>query len=112
MEIVHIRPKVSGHGSLGAYVTGFVLALVLTAAAFWLVMAKAAPAPVLLAAVLVLAAVQIGVHLRCFLHIDRSVEGRWNLIALILAAIIVLVVVVGSLWVVYELNAHMMPPMG
>lgn len=109
MRSMRSRRKDAGHDTLGSYVTGFILALFLTAAAFWLVMAKVAPAPILFVAILVLAAVQVGVHLRCFLHIDGSVEGRWNLIALMLAIVILFVVVVGSLWVVYELNAHMMP---
>lgn len=72
-------------------------------------MTEAASAPVLLVAILALAAVQIGVHLRCFLILDGSVEVWWNLIALILALIIALVMAAGSLWVVYKLDSHITP---
>ncbi|MCT7377865.1 cytochrome o ubiquinol oxidase subunit IV [Chelativorans salis] len=99
----------AGRGSLRSYFTGFLLSLALTITAFWLVKAEAAPAPVLLVAVLALAGVQIGVHLRCFLHVNGSVEGRWSLIALVLASLFVLVIVVGSTWVIHELDQHMMP---
>lgn len=97
------------HGSLRSYVTGFLLALVLTAVAFWLVMTAAAPTPILLVAILMLAAVQIVAHLRYFLHIDGSAEKRWTLVSLLLAILVVAIVVMGSLWVIRELNSHMMP---
>ena len=57
------------------------------------------------------AAVQVVVHMIFFLHMNGKVEGGWNLLALIFTAIVVLIVLSGSLWVMYHLQANMMPTM-
>lgn len=55
-----------------------------------------------------LAVVQIVVHLVYFLHMNTSSEERWNLVALLFTAMIIAIVVVGSLWIMYNLNINMM----
>ncbi|MEK9662825.1 MAG: cytochrome C oxidase subunit IV family protein, partial [Alphaproteobacteria bacterium] len=52
-----------------SYLTGLVLALILTAIPFGLVAAKALPAAATYGAIAVAALVQIVVHLRFFLHL-------------------------------------------
>ena len=47
-------------------------------------------------------------HLVYFLHLDSKSEGGWNLIAIVFAALIILIVVVGSLWIMWNLNYNMM----
>lgn len=54
------------------------------------------------------AVVQIVVHLVYFLHMNTKSEGGWNLIALIFTGLIIAIVVVGSLWIMYNLNVNMM----
>ncbi len=51
---------------------------------------------------------QILVHLHYFLHLDFSSEARWNLLALIFAVLIMVLFVVGSLWIMHNLNYRMM----
>lgn len=48
------------------------------------------------------------VHLVYFLHMNTSSEERWNLVALLFTAMIIGIVVVGSLWIMYNLNINMM----
>jgi cytochrome o ubiquinol oxidase subunit IV len=55
------------------------------------------------------AAVQIVVHMVYFLHMSPKVEGGQNLLALIFTLIIVLIVLSGSMWVMFHLNQNMMP---
>jgi cytochrome o ubiquinol oxidase operon protein cyoD len=63
--------------------------------------------------VIVLAAIaQILVHTVCFLHVNTSSEGGWTLMAYVFTAVIVLIVISGSLWIMYHLNANMMPMTG
>ena len=98
------------HGSLKGYLTGFVLSVVLTAIAFWLVMAKVfdhtgATETILL----VLAVVQIVVHMVYFLHMNAKSEGGWSLLALMFTIVLVIIALSGSLWVMYHLNTNMMP---
>ena len=90
--------------------TGFVLSLILTALAFWLVMAEVFAQPgVTVTLILALALVQIAVHMVFFLHLDTRSEGGWNLLALLFTAVLVLILLVGSLWVMYHLDHHLMP---
>lgn len=109
MSSVRGAGRRTDHGSLRFYITGFLLALILTALPFWLVMTAAAPAPFLIPAILTLGVAQIGVHLRYFLHINGSAAKRWDLVALVLAAVVAVIVMGGSLWVIHELDDHMMP---
>ncbi len=62
-----------------------------------------------LAVVVICAVVQVIVHLIYFLHLDSKSEGGWNLVAIVFSAIIILIVVVGSLWIMWNLNYNMMP---
>ncbi|WP_137931735.1 cytochrome o ubiquinol oxidase subunit IV [Mesorhizobium comanense] len=100
----------AAHGSLKTYLIGFVLSVILTAVPFWLVMTgaidnKQATAIVIMA----FAAVQIVVHMVFFLHMNTASEGGWSMLALIFTLILVVIVLTGSLWVMYHLNANMMP---
>ncbi|TRC72283.1 cytochrome o ubiquinol oxidase subunit IV [Mesorhizobium sp. WSM4307] len=98
------------HGSFKGYLTGFVLSVILTAIPFWLVMSgaidnKQATAIVVMA----FAVVQIVVHMVFFLDMNTASEGGWSMLALIFTLILVVIVLTGSLWVMYHLNANMMP---
>lgn len=48
------------------------------------------------------------VHLHGLLHLDSSSENRWNVAALILAVLIMLLFVRGSIWIMYSLHYRMM----
>lgn len=100
----------AAHGSFKTYLIGFVLSVILTAIPFWLVMSgaidnKQATAIVIMA----FAVVQIVVHMVFFLHMNTASEGGWSMLALIFTMILVVIVLTGSLWVMYHLNANMMP---
>jgi cytochrome o ubiquinol oxidase operon protein cyoD len=107
---IHAHGDTHGHGTLKSYVVGFVLSVVLTAIPFWLVMTGAlGDVQATVIAIMVMAAAQIVVHVVCFLHVDRSGEGGWTLVALVFTAVILLILIVGSLWIMYHLNSNMMP---
>ncbi|WP_315832272.1 cytochrome o ubiquinol oxidase subunit IV [Bradyrhizobium prioriisuperbiae] len=98
------------HGSLRSYLIGFGLSVVLTAIPFWLVMTGALgskQATVLV--VMAMAVIQIVVHMVYFLHMNARSEGGWTMMALIFTLIVVVIALSGSLWVMYHLNANMMP---
>ncbi len=100
----------SNHGSLRGYLTGFVLAAILTIIPFWLVMGhviESRQATILI--VLGLAAVQIVVHMIYFLHLDTKSENGWNMLAFIFTIVLVVIVLGASVWVMYNENANMMP---
>lgn len=98
------------HGSLRSYVIGFVASVVLTVIPFWLVMGNVLSNNLTTALVVMgLGAVQIVVHMVYFLHMNGKSEGGWTLMALIFTAIIVLIALVGSLWVMNHLHTNMTP---
>jgi len=102
----------AAHGSRKGYWTGFILSVLLTAPAFALVMTGAIGDTRITALVVTaLAAVQIVVHMVYFLHMNSKSESGWTLMALIFTVIIVVIAISGSLWVMYNMNANMMPNM-
>ncbi|MCL6404323.1 cytochrome o ubiquinol oxidase subunit IV [Dickeya dadantii] len=94
----------ASHGSVKSYLIGFVLSIILTVIPFGLVMDGSASHSVILLTVLGCAVVQILVHLVYFLHLNTSSEERWNVVAIVFTALIIAIVVVGSLWIM--MNAH------
>ncbi|SFC40169.1 cytochrome o ubiquinol oxidase operon protein cyoD [Polaromonas sp. OV174] len=100
----------ASHSTLSGYVTGFILAVFLTAVPFWLVMGKVFESNSTTALVLMaFAAVQIVVHMIYFLHMNTRSEGGWSFMALMFTLLIVGIALAGSLWVMYHMNANMMP---
>ncbi|HKR76578.1 MAG TPA: cytochrome o ubiquinol oxidase subunit IV [Rhodanobacter sp.] len=113
------HPPSSGHGddalhvhqgSLRGYLTGFALAAILTIIPFWLVMGHVFESHWLtITLVLLLAVVQIFVHIIYFLHLDTHSEGGWNMMAFIFTIVLVVIVLGASIWVMYNENSLMMP---
>lgn len=100
------------HISLKGYVTGFVLAVILTVIPFWLVMGKVFEKSSTTGIVLLsLAAVQVVVHMIYFLHMNAKVEKGWSMLATIFTIMVVFIMFSGSLWVMYHLNHNMMAGM-
>ena len=97
-------------GSLRSYLTGFALAAILTVIPFWLVMGHVLENHWLTTfIVLGLAVVQIAVHVFYFLHLNTRSEGGWNMMAFLLTVILVVILLIASIWVMYNENANMMP---
>ncbi|MBF6988655.1 MULTISPECIES: cytochrome o ubiquinol oxidase subunit IV [Cupriavidus] len=98
----------STHASFKGYAIGFILAVILTVIPFKLVMDGSMDKGTILWIILGMAAVQILVHLKYFLHLDTSSDQRSNVIALLFTALILVIVVAGSLWIMHNLNTNMM----
>jgi cytochrome o ubiquinol oxidase operon protein cyoD len=104
----------AGAGSKTTYVIGFVLSLILTGLAFLLVQIHLNhhhhyPSDnFLLVALVALAVVQLFVQLVFFLHLSRESKPRWNALALAFAITVVVILVIGSLWIMSNLNYRMM----
>jgi cytochrome o ubiquinol oxidase operon protein cyoD len=102
--------------SIATYVGGFLLSLLLTIVAYFLVQRHvsshhtAISHGVLVFMITSLAIIQLFVQLTFFLHVDSEPKPRWNLIALLFAALVLLIVVFGSLWIMNNLNYHMESP--
>ena len=96
------------HGSVSSYVIGFVLSVILTVIPFWAVMTGAFDRATLFAVIVVTAVVQIVVHLKYFLHLNFTKEGRIDTFSFIFTALIIVMVVALSVWIIYESVLMMM----
>jgi len=96
------------HGSFGSYTIGFVLAVILTVAAFALVTTGTLTGSNALFAIAGLALVQIIVHLIFFLHMNGSSAQRWNVTAFAFTVLTAVIVVGGTLWVMHNVSMNMM----
>ena len=108
MDQAPINNTGANRGSLKSYSTGFILAIVLTVISFALVMSGMLSRAAALFGLILAAVLQMLVHLHYFLHLDRSSEERWNLLALLFTVMILILFVGGSLWIIYNLNSRMM----
>jgi len=96
-------------GGLAKNVLGLAASAVLTLASFWVAgtgVVWGPGVPILLAA---LAIGQMGVHLVLFLHISSGPEGTNNILALAFGVFVVALVVFGSLIIMANLDAGMVP---
>jgi cytochrome o ubiquinol oxidase subunit IV len=95
--------------SLLVYSIGLVLAVILTATSFWAANTSLLWAPGIPLGLAVLAIAQMGVHLVFFLHITTGRDNTNNVLALAFGMLIVFLVVAGSIWIMANLNANMVP---
>ncbi|MFD1215886.1 MULTISPECIES: cytochrome o ubiquinol oxidase subunit IV [Microbulbifer] len=96
------------HGSVKSYLMGFVLSVILTAIPFWAVMTGQFDKVTTIWLVVLMAIVQVVVHLKYFLHLNFSSEGRANTFTFLFTALIIVMVVGLSVWILYSANAMMM----
>lgn len=100
--------------SKATYITGYVLSTILTLAAYVLVSVHINhqhnyPSDSFMQIALpVLAVIQLFVQMILFLGLGRDKKPRWNTYAFIFAGTIVLIIVIGSLWIMSNLNYRMM----
>ncbi|MCP1644914.1 cytochrome o ubiquinol oxidase subunit IV [Pseudomonas citronellolis] len=100
----------AGHGSLGSYAIGFVLSVILTAIPFAMVMTGSASRSAILVAIVVLAVMQILVHLKCFLHLNLTTpQGSQDVLAFIFTLVVILLLVGLSVWIIFSADLLMMP---
>lgn len=93
--------------TLTRYVIGFVLSLLLTLTAYWLVM-YGGPSQWLVASIIILAVVQMIVQLIFFLHLNEEATPRSKLMSFIFMAATLLIIVIGSIWIMANMNYNMM----
>jgi cytochrome o ubiquinol oxidase operon protein cyoD len=92
------------------YTVGLLGAVILTATSFWAANTSMLWGPGVALGLAVLAIAQMGVHLVFFLHITTGPDNTNNVLALAFGILIVSLVVIGSLWIMANLNDAMMPP--
>lgn len=104
------RESLSGNKqkTMGLYIAGYVASLILTLLAFGFVHYEVFTATALVTFITVLAFVQAIVQIICFLRLNiQSDSARWNFTAFVFTILVIVVVVAGTLWIMYNLNYRM-----
>ncbi|WP_370931698.1 cytochrome o ubiquinol oxidase subunit IV [Bartonella sp. DGB1] len=90
------------------YIIGFILSVILTLVAFFAVMNEwFTPVPTFFF-IFGLAILQMVVQILYFLHLGQSEDSRWNYGMLIFAAVLIFIVIGGSIWIIFNLNYNVM----
>ena len=95
-------------GDFKAYVIGFVSSLLLTGASFLMVIAKVLSGQALVFAIIGLALAQAICQLLYFLHVGQEAKPRWETGVFYFMIMVLLIIVVGSLWIMFDLNDRLM----
>ena len=95
-------------GMIKWYAAGFVLSLLLTLAAYFAVVEDLFNKDTLVVVVVGLAILQTFVQLLCFLKIGRENKPHWNTLIFLFAVSVVLMLVLGSMWIMYHLDYRLM----
>ena len=99
------------HGTFKSYIFGFIVSIVLTLASYIIVVDQIITSWILISAIISLGIVQALVQLLYFLHLGQESRPRWNLLVFLFMALVLVVIVFGSLWIMSNLNYRVMPSM-
>lgn len=98
----------TGQKRLSIYLTGVVLCVVLTLISFWTVLGNQLSRGQILTVIYLSAIAQFFVQLICFLRVNTQThQGRVNVMTLVFTGVVLLTVVAGSLWIMWNLNYYM-----
>jgi cytochrome o ubiquinol oxidase operon protein cyoD len=92
--------------TIARYLIGFVLSLILTLAAYVFV-TGGYHSPWTLAALGVLAIVQMVVQLMLFLHLGEEAGPRFKLWSFLFMGGSLIIIVIGSIWIIHNMNYNM-----
>lgn len=96
------------HGTLKSYIIGFIASLLLTSLSFFLVIGQVLSGKVLIYTLIGLAILQAIVQLLYFLHIGQEEKPRWETLIFCFTVLVLLIILIGSLWIMHDLDDRMM----
>lgn len=96
------------HGTLKAYLIGFFASLLLTLISFSLVITQAITGNALICTLVGLALVQAIGQLLYFLHLGEEAKPRWETFVFWFMLLVLLIVALGTLWIMFDLNNRVM----
>lgn len=94
--------------TLASLTIGFLLSLGLTISAYLVAVGNIKDSMTAVGVLVVLAATQLVIQLVFFLHFGEEKRPRWNMWSFVFMALVLFIVVAGSMWIMYHLNYNMM----
>jgi cytochrome o ubiquinol oxidase operon protein cyoD len=105
---MHLPDFGTGQKKLSTYLIGLFICSVLTLIAFWVVMSHRYTHLETFIIIYAAACIQFLVQLIFFLRLNTQTEqGRTNIMSLIFTGVVLVTIIVGSLWIMWNLNYYM-----
>jgi cytochrome o ubiquinol oxidase operon protein cyoD len=99
----------TGQKTLGIYLVGLISCAILTLIAFGTVMANQFPKWEIFLIIYSAALIQFLIQLICFLRLNTQTEqGKMNVMSIIFTIVILISIITGSLWIMWNMNYNMM----
>lgn len=95
-------------GTFKSYFYGFIISLILTIMAYVLVSKQLLSKGPLILSIVTLGCLQALAQLYFFLHLGKEGHPRWGGLIFCFMVIVLLIIVFGSLWIMFSLDARMM----
>lgn len=110
IETPNILEDWKDHGAkIQVYIVGFTISILLTLIAFVITFYHLLSGWENVALLIFLAILQLFVQLIFFFHIGSKAQSKWNILIFLFMIMIVAILVIGSLWIMTNLNSKMMP---
>ncbi|MBI3236261.1 MAG: cytochrome o ubiquinol oxidase subunit IV [Chlamydiales bacterium] len=90
---------------------GFILSLIITLAAYRIVIEGHLAGSNLLITLYGIGIAQAILQLIFFLHLGLESKPHWNMITFLLTVLVIVIVIGGSIWIMNNLDYNLMPPM-
>ncbi len=99
----------TGQKKPGMYLVGFISCAILTLFSFWAVMSQRFSKLEVLAFIFSSACIQFLVQVIFFLRLTTKTEqGRTNIMTFLFTGVVLTSIILGSLWIMWNLNYYMM----
>ncbi|EMP57093.1 cytochrome C oxidase subunit IV [Marinobacter santoriniensis NKSG1] len=97
------------HGSVKSYVMGLILSIVLTVIPFGMVMNGGFDETAVIVTIVIMAVLQVLLQLILFMHMNlKTQEGRDSGSFVFFTAVILTLIIGGTVWIMYHLNINLM----
>jgi cytochrome o ubiquinol oxidase operon protein cyoD len=100
------------HGNLKGYLIGLILSLILTGASFALAAIGLARGSGLVFTLIALGIIQAIAQILFFLHVGQEAKPHLETLIFSFMVLVLLVIVSGTLWIMFDLNNRVMAGMG
>ena len=100
--------KISDKRALVSYSIGFLSSIVLTLMAYGIVVYQVFSVWTAVLVISTLAFIQLIVQLVFFLHLGAESHPRWKLLTLLSTVFLLVIIVGGSIWIMFDLDSRMM----
>lgn len=100
-----------GSGVFKSYLIGFLLSILLTLIAYFMVVEHVFTNRVLMYTIVGLGVIQMLIQLFFFLHLGQEPKPYWNGQLFLFMLTILVILVIGSIWIMHNLSYNVMPNM-